>query len=65
MPYVKDSATALEVDILYSSPIYLAQTVYTLEEPMITMTETARKELDAYFADKEKSSVRVYMAAGG
>lgn len=32
---------------------------------MITMTETARKELDAYFADKEKSSVRVYMAAGG
>lgn len=32
---------------------------------MITMTDNARKELDAYFADKEKSSVRVYMAAGG
>lgn len=32
---------------------------------MITMTESARKELDGYFADKEKSPVRIYMAAGG
>lgn len=32
---------------------------------MITITESARKELDAYFVDKEKSPVRVYMAAGG
>lgn len=32
---------------------------------MITLTESARKELDGYFADKEKSSVRIYMAAGG
>lgn len=32
---------------------------------MITLTENARKELEAYFADKEKASVRLYMAAGG
>lgn len=32
---------------------------------MITLTESARKELDGYFADKEKSPVRIYMAAGG
>ena len=32
---------------------------------MISLSENARKELDAYFADKEKSSVRVFLATGG
>jgi Fe-S cluster assembly iron-binding protein IscA len=32
---------------------------------MITLSETARKELDAYFADKDKAGVRVFLATGG
>ena len=32
---------------------------------MITLEDAAKAELDAYFADKEKSSVRVYLAPGG
>ena len=32
---------------------------------MITLEDGARTELDAYFADKEKSAVRVYLAPGG
>lgn len=32
---------------------------------MITLSENARKELDAYFTDKEKSGVRVFLATGG
>ncbi len=32
---------------------------------MITLENSARQELDAYFADKEKSSIRVYLAPGG
>ncbi len=32
---------------------------------MITVTEEARKELEAYFADKEKTPIRIYLAAGG
>lgn len=36
-----------------------------MEAHMIILTETARKELDGYFADKDKSTVRLYMAAGG
>lgn len=32
---------------------------------MITLSENARKELDAYFADKEKMGVRVFLAQGG
>ncbi len=32
---------------------------------MITLSENARKELDAYFADKEKMGVRVFLASGG
>lgn len=31
---------------------------------MITLTESARKELDAFFAGKKKEPVRVYMVAG-
>jgi Fe-S cluster assembly iron-binding protein IscA len=32
---------------------------------MITLSETARNELDAYFADKEKAGVRVFLTTGG
>lgn len=32
---------------------------------MIQLTETAQKELDAFFTDKPKSGIRVYLAPGG
>ena len=32
---------------------------------MFTVTENARTELDAFFADKEKTPIRLYMAPGG
>jgi len=32
---------------------------------MITVTDTAKKELDAYFADNAPSSIRVFLAPGG
>ncbi len=32
---------------------------------MLELTADAKKELDAYFADKEKSPVRIYLAPGG
>lgn len=32
---------------------------------MFTVSDDARKELDAYFADKEKAGIRVYLAPGG
>ena len=32
---------------------------------MFTLTESAQKELDAYFDGKEKSAIRVYLANGG
>lgn len=32
---------------------------------MFELTESARKELEAYFADKEKATIRVYLAPGG
>jgi Fe-S cluster assembly iron-binding protein IscA len=32
---------------------------------MFELTENARKELDAYFADKQKNPIRVYLAPGG
>ncbi|WP_294446148.1 IscA/HesB family protein [uncultured Mailhella sp.] len=32
---------------------------------MFTLTESARTELDAFFADKEKSAIRLYLAPGG
>ncbi|WP_165177453.1 IscA/HesB family protein [Desulfovibrio sp. ZJ369] len=32
---------------------------------MLELTESARKELEAYFADKEKSTIRIYLAPGG
>jgi Fe-S cluster assembly iron-binding protein IscA len=36
-----------------------------MENPMFTLTENARKELDAFFADKPKSGIRMYLAPGG
>lgn len=32
---------------------------------MVTFTDTARSELESYFADKEKSTIRLYLAEGG
>lgn len=32
---------------------------------MIEMSESAKKELDAYFKDKEKGTIRIYLAPGG
>lgn len=36
-----------------------------LVEFMITLTDRARTELDAYFSDKERSPIRIYLAPGG
>jgi len=32
---------------------------------MIDLTEAAKTQLDGYFADKEKSAIRVFLASGG
>ena len=32
---------------------------------MIALSADAQKELDAYFADKEKQSVRIHFTSGG
>ncbi len=32
---------------------------------MFELTEAAQKQLEGYFQDKDKSPVRVYLAAGG
>lgn len=32
---------------------------------MIQLSDNARKELDAFFADKPKTPVRIYLAPGG
>lgn len=32
---------------------------------MLTLSETAREELDVFFEDKEKNPIRVYLAPGG
>jgi Fe-S cluster assembly iron-binding protein IscA len=32
---------------------------------MFTVTDSAKEELDGFFADKEKASIRIYMAGGG
>lgn len=36
-----------------------------LEANMIEMSQDAKKELDAYFDDKEKGTIRIYLAPGG
>lgn len=32
---------------------------------MLEVSENALKELDTYFANKEKSPIRIYLAPGG
>lgn len=32
---------------------------------MIEVTESAQKQLDSYFEDKDLSSIRIYLASGG
>ncbi len=32
---------------------------------MFTLTDAAKTQLDAYFADKEKAPVRIYLSSGG
>ena len=32
---------------------------------MINLSDAARQELEAFFADKPKSGIRVYLAPGG
>ncbi len=32
---------------------------------MFELSESARKELEAYFADKERGTIRIYLAPGG
>ena len=32
---------------------------------MLKITENARKELEAFFSDKPKSTIRIYLAPGG
>lgn len=32
---------------------------------MVTVTEAAQKQLEQYFADKEVSPIRIYLASGG
>lgn len=37
-----------------------------IEDPsMLNLTPSARKELEAYFADKEKQTIRIFLAPGG
>lgn len=45
-------------------PIY-SRTLSFQEAPMFTLTEAAKTQLDSYFADKEKSPIRVYLSSGG
>ena len=35
------------------------------EETMITVTESAKKELDSYFEGKNPGTIRVYLSSGG
>ena len=32
---------------------------------MLTLTDAAQKELEGFFADREKATVRIYLAPGG
>ncbi len=32
---------------------------------MLVLTETAREEIEKYFADKEKAPIRIFLASGG
>lgn len=43
----------------------IPEDVSRLEEQMITVSEDAHKEIETFFADKEKSPIRIYLAPGG
>jgi iron-sulfur cluster assembly protein len=32
---------------------------------MIDVTDAAREQLDGYFADKDKTPIRIYLSSGG
>ena len=32
---------------------------------MLEITENAKRELDAYFADKDQATIRIYLSPGG
>lgn len=32
---------------------------------MVELTENAKSQLDGYFAEKEKSPIRIYLSSGG
>jgi Fe-S cluster assembly iron-binding protein IscA len=32
---------------------------------MLELTQSARQELEAFFADKERGDIRIYLAPGG
>ncbi len=38
---------------------------FLLEIRMIHLSDAARQELEAFFADKPKAGIRVYLAPGG
>ena len=38
--------------------------ITTMEDIMLELTDTARKELEAYFADKKKETIRIYSVSG-
>ena len=39
--------------------------LYQREKAMLTVSDTARKELEAFFADKDKQTIRIFLAPGG
>ena len=44
---------------------YFYRKPFLLEISMIYLSDAARQELDAFFADKPKAGIRVYLAPGG
>ncbi len=36
-----------------------------LRFPMLNLSPSARKELEAYFADKDRQTIRIFLAPGG
>ncbi len=51
--------------VLTLAPQALKRAFIHTEDIMIELTDTARKELESYFADKELSPIRIYLAPGG
>ena len=44
---------------------YFYRKPFLLEISMIYLSDAARQELEAFFADKPKAGIRVYLAPGG